>query len=186
MDRELLASQICRCFDVSQVFYEEDCFDDEKVTISENITSMEYSIVSMEAFEIYAQNHDMNVKEYILNLDKHNYYMMNVVGYLIGNTDRHWGNWGIMVNNLDNMPVCFHKLMDFNQVFNVYDSLEGANCQTTFGAHVTQKDAAIQAVKEIGLNQIKEIDKENFSKLSKYYDMFCRRLQLLKEVNALR
>lgn len=22
------------------------------------------------------------------------YYMMNIVDYLVGNTDRHWGNWG--------------------------------------------------------------------------------------------
>ncbi len=89
IERELLASQICRCFVVSQVLYERDYFDGEKVSVSSNITSKEYSIVSMEAFEVYAVNHDRNTKKYIISLDKHNYYMMNIVDYLIGNTDRH-------------------------------------------------------------------------------------------------
>ncbi len=73
VERELLASQICRCFDVSQVLYERDYFDGEKVSVSSNITSKEYSIVSMEAFEVYAANHGRNTKKYILSLDKHNY-----------------------------------------------------------------------------------------------------------------
>ena len=49
-----LDSQICRCFNVSQVLYEKDYFDGEKVCASTNITSKEYSIVPMEAFEIYS------------------------------------------------------------------------------------------------------------------------------------
>lgn len=180
VERELLASQICRCFQVSQVLYEEDYFDGEKVSISDNITSKEYSIVSMEAFEIYSQNHNRDTKKYILSLDKHNYYMMNIIDYLVGNTDRHWGNWGVLINNLNNKPVCLHKLMDFNQAFHSYDLLDGTNCQTVFRKHMTQKEAALWAVKQIGLNQIKEVKKELFSNLPQYYEMFTRRLELLK------
>ncbi len=51
VERELLASKICRCFDVSQVFYEEGYFDGEKVSVSQNITSIDYAIASMEAVE---------------------------------------------------------------------------------------------------------------------------------------
>ena len=50
----------------------------------------------MEAFEVYLANHNRNIKEYMFSLDRHNYYMMNIVDYLIGNTDRHWGNWGLL------------------------------------------------------------------------------------------
>lgn len=182
VERELLASQICRCFNVSQVLYEADYFDGEKVTVSDNITSKEYSIASMEAFEIYAQNHDRDIKKYIIALDKHNYYMMNVVDYLVGNTDRHWGNWGVLVKNSNNKPICLHKLMDFNQAFNAYDSLEGANCQTAFGEGITQKEAALQAVRKIGLHQIKEVDKYCFAELPQHYEMFSKRLELLKNL----
>ncbi len=182
VERELLASRICRCFDASQVLYEEGCFDGEKVTVSENMTSGAYSIASMEAFEVYAQNHDIDIKEYILKLDRYNYYMMNILDYLTGNTDRHWGNWGVFVDTSNNKPVSLHKLMDFNRAFHVYDDLDGANCQTAFGARLTQKEAAVQAVKEIGLNQIQEVKKEFFTELPQYYSMFNRRLTLLRHV----
>lgn len=180
VERELLASQICRCFDVSQVLYEKDYFDGEKVSVSSNITSKEYSIVSMEAFEIYAANHERNTKKYILSLDKHNYYMMNIIDFLVGNTDRHWGNWGVLVRNSNNKPVRLYDLMDFNQAFYSYDSLDGSNCQTMFGEHISQKDAAVRAVKKIGLNQIKEVNKACFNELPQFYDMFCERLAILK------
>lgn len=180
VEKELLASQICRCFEVSQVLYERDYFDGEKVSVSNNITSKEYSIVPMEFFEIYAANHNRNIKKYILSLDKHNYYMMNIVDYLVGNTDRHWGNWGVLVCNSNNKPVKLYNLMDFNQAFHSYDTVEGANCQTVFGEHMSQKQAAVNAVKKIGLNQIREVKKEVFCELPQFYEMFCERLGVLK------
>lgn len=182
VEKELLASQICRCFQVSQVLYERDCFDGEEVSVSGNITSKEYSIVSMEAFEVYALNHGKNIKKYILSLDKYNYYMMNILDYLTGNTDRHWGNWGVLVRNCDNKPVRLHDLMDFNQAFHSYDDMDGSNCQTLFGEHRNQKQAALKAVEKIGLNQLKEVDQEVFSELPQFYDMFCKRLALLKSI----
>jgi len=180
VEREILASKICRCFDVAQVLYERDYFDGEKVSVSSNITSIDYSIVPMEFFEIYSLNHNRNTKNYILSLDRHNYYMMNIIDYLIGNTDRHWGNWGVLVRNSNNKPIRLYDLMDFNQSFNAYDNIEGANCQTMFGEHITQKDAAIKSVKRIGLNQLKDVGKECFCELPQFYQMFCERLELLK------
>lgn len=181
VDRELLASRICRCFDVSQVLYEADIFDGEKVSVSENFTSQKYSIVPMEAFSVYALNHDLDVQQYILRLDPHNYYMMNIIDYLVGNTDRHWGNWGLLVDNADNQPVCLHRLMDFNQSFSAYDTLDGANCQTVFGQQMTQKEAAQIAVCKIGLNQTAEINRSFFNELPQYFEMFERRLDFLKQ-----
>ena len=61
-----------------------------------------------------------------------------------------------------------HKLMDFNRAFYSYDTLDGANCQTVFWEKMTQKEAAVQAVKKIGLNQISEIPKGIFGLLPEY------------------
>lgn len=61
--------------------------------------------------------------------------------------------------------------------------IEGANCQTLFGRHASQQDAAIEAVKRIGLNQISDVKITCFERLPQYYDMFCRRLECLKQYN---
>ena len=119
-----------------------------------------------------------------MSLDHHNYYMMNIIDYLVGNTDRHWGNWGVLIKNANNKPVSLHKLMDFNQAFYSYDTLEGANCQTTFGEKMNQQEAAAVAVKRIGLNQICDVDRKYFEKLPQYYEMFTRRLEYLKSIKC--
>ena len=172
------------CFNFSQVLFEVSFFYGDKVSASDNMTTLNYSIVSMEAFEIYAQNNELDVEKFIRSLDAHNYHMMNIVDYLVGNTDRHWGNWGVLVDNANNRPVCLHKLMDFNQAFHAYDQIDGANCQTVFGKQMTQKEAAVQAVKNIGFNQVKEVDKAIFTNLPQYYNMFLRRLEFLRKVNS--
>ncbi len=103
---------------------------------------------------------------------------MNIIDYLIGNTDRHWGNWGVWVDNSTNKIIGLHPLMDFNKAFTSYDTLEGAICQTST-TRLSQKDAAIEAVQQIGLNQITDIRREWFSSESQW-EMFNRRLEILR------
>jgi len=105
--------------------------------------------------------------------------MMNIIDYLIGNTDRHWGNWGFLVNNANNKLVRLHPLMDYNKAFLSYDTTEGVRCLPR-GENYTQKQAALEAVDKIGLNQIKEVKPEWFEN-----DVECRmfftRLFILKD-----
>lgn len=178
---EILASKICQCFQCSQVIYKEGSYNGELVSISSIFTSKEYSIASKEAFDIYAVNHDIDPMEYILSLDAYSYYMMNILDYLTGNTDRHWGNWGFLIDNQTNTPISLHPLMDFNQAFTAYDTIEGVNCLTT-PTQMTQKEAAIEAVKQIGLNQINSINPDWFQQDQQKYEMFLTRLSILKEV----
>ena len=180
VSREILASQICRCFDVNQVLYEETIYDGKRVSMCDVITSLHYSIVSIAGLEAWLRQRNLDTYSYVLRLDCKNYYMMNIIDYLVGNTDRHWGNWGVLVDNATNTPLRLHDLMDFNQSFNAYDTSEGANCLTTFGVKMTQKEAALQAVKAIGLNQICEVDSAVFERLPQYEKMFRKRLALLE------
>ena len=106
--------------------------------------------------------------------------MMNVVDYLIGNTDRHWGNWGFLVDNKTNKLTKLHPLMDYNKAFLSYDKLSGARCHAADG-RLSQQEAAEQAVKAIGLNQIKEIDPDWFAD-EKIKEMFFQRLNLLRSI----
>ncbi len=180
VQKELLASRLCQCFDFKQVKYDEDFYDGQKVTQSKIITSRQYSIVSKMAFEIYALNHDLNVLNECLRIDKETYYGMNILDYLVGNIDRHPENWGFLVDNRTNEYVSLYPIMDFNQSFGSYDTIDGANCQTVYPEKKTQREAAIEAVRHVGLHQIKDIDEEIFEDMTAWKEMFFRRLEELK------
>lgn len=178
--RELLASQICQCFDIRQVKYRSHFYDGQEVSESDLISSVEYSLVSKMSFDIYAQNHDLNTLEICQELDPVTYYGMNILDYLTGNTDRHPENWGFLIDNSNNQYVSLYPIMDFNQCFHSYDTLDGANCQTVYPRKLTQREAAVEAVKKIGLRQIRQIDLRLFKDHSSWAEMFERRLALLQ------
>lgn len=182
VQNEVLASKVCQCFACKQVKYDLGEYDGEPVSVSDIMTTKELSIVSREAFEIYAVNKEIDPMKYILKLDAYNYYMMNILDYLVGNVDRHWGNWGFLVENKKNKPLSLHPLMDFNLSFQAYDTIEGANCQTVLPLRMTQKEAAIAAVQKNGLHQIAEIQEAWFQGREAEYAMLLQRLELLKDV----
>jgi hypothetical protein len=70
--------------------------------------------------------------------------------------------------------------MDYNKAFLSYDKLSGALCHAADG-RLSQQDAAAQAVRAVGLNQIKEIDPTWFDD-EKIKDMFFQRLDFLKSI----
>ena len=179
--RELLASKICQCFDIPQVAYEEYFYDGEVVTQSTIVTSKRYSMVSKMAYDVYAINNDLDTIEECIRLDPIAYYGMNVLDYLVGNTDRHPENWGFLIDNETNRPVSLYPLMDFNMSFQAYDTLDGANCQTVDSRRCTQREAAIEAVQAIGLRQIRDIDMTFFEGMEQEWKMFQFRLAELKK-----
>lgn len=178
VERELLAGKICRCFNVNQVKYEEEWYDGQKVSASRIMTSLDYSIVPMEHFELYCRNREIDRMDYILKLDGYSYYMMNIIDYLIGNTDRHWSNWGLLVDNRTNKPLRLYDLMDFNRAFRSYDTLEGAGCLTAT-KKMSQRQAAEEAVNKIGLPKTAEAAPEWFTDES-IGEMFFSRLGVLQ------
>ena len=178
--RELVASAVCRCFDVPQVLYEPGEYGDEPISQSAIITSIDRSIVPMRAFEVRCINEDQDYLEEIKKLDAHSYYGMNILDYLTGNTDRHMENWGLWVDNDTNEPISLHPLMDFNQCFGAYDTLDGANCLTVGNRRLSQRQAAIEAAQAIGLPQLREVDLSIFGDHTDEADMFCQRLAELK------
>lgn len=180
VEREVLASKICRCFDCHQVLYEQGMFENEPVSISKIMTSQRYSLVTYAAYDVYCTNHDWNTLDKILELDAPSYYMMNILDYLVGNTDRHWENWGLLVDNETNQPIRLHDLMDFNRAFQQYDTPEGANCLTVGKRHLSQKDAAVEAVRNIGLNQVRQVEHTVFSKHPAWKATFEERLRVLR------
>ena len=68
-------------------------------------------------FEIYAQNHDLDVLEECIKKDPKTYYGMNILDYLVGNIDRHPENWGFLVDNETNDYISLYPIMDFKPEF---------------------------------------------------------------------
>lgn len=68
--------------------------------------------------------------------------------------------------------------MDFNKAFLAYDTVEGGICLTS-DRKMSQMEAALLAVRAVGLGQIGEISEEWFSD-NAICDMFFRRLEILK------
>jgi hypothetical protein len=108
--------------------------------------------------------------------------MMNILDYLVGNTDRHWENWGLLVDNETNRPIRLHDLMDFNRAFQQYDTLDDANCLTVGKRHLSQREAAMEATRQIGVRQIYDINKNIWNGKIKYEQEFNWRLCILQEV----
>ena len=105
--------------------------------------------------------------------------MMNILDYLVGNTDRHWENWGLLVDNETNQPIRLHDLMDFNRAFQQYDILDGASCLTVGKRHLSQREAALEAVRNIDLNQLHNVDGTIFRRYKIRKDLFKIRLTIL-------
>ena len=177
---ELLASKIARCFRAESVAYEPSAFEGKPVSRSRIVTSEEESLVSMEAVDVYCVNHELDRDTFVLKKDAYAYHMMNLIDYLVGNTDRHWGNWGFLVDNDTNKLEKLYSLMDFNKSFLAYDTIDGARCQTS-SRKLSQREAAIEAVRAVGLNQIAEVEREWFEDAATW-EMFRKRLDVVKEV----
>ena len=175
---ELLASKIARCFRTESVSYEPDDFEGRPVSRSRIVTSEQKSLVPMESVDLYCVNHELDRDAFVLKKDAHAYHMMNLIDYLVGNTDRHWDNWGFLVDNGTNKLEKLYPLMDFNKSFMSYDSIDGARCQTC-SRSISQKEAALEAVHAVGLNQIAEISPEWFEDAATR-EMFFRRLAVVK------
>ena len=156
-------------------------FENEPVSISRIMTSQRYSLVTYAAYDVYCTNHDWNTLDKILELDAHGYYMMNILDYLVGNTDRHWENWGLLVDNETNQPIRLHDLMDFNRAFQQYDTLDGASCLTVGKRHLSQREAAMEAVRRIGLNQIDDVNDAMLERHSGWRNIFRMYLHYLQK-----
>ena len=174
---ELLASEIIDHFDVPHVSYAPAEFEGVPVSSCKIITSEEKSIVPFAHYEIRCENHGRKALSAVRKIDAYGYEMMNVIDYLVGNTDRHWGNWGLLVDNR-NRPISLHPLMDFNKAFLSYTTEDGAACQTA-AEKVSQREAAVEAVRRVGLNLLRPLDDVRFPD-EQTKTMFFTRLAILQ------
>ena len=69
--------------------------------------------------------------------------------------------------------------MDFSKSFLSYDTIDGARCQAS-RRRLSQREAALEAVRAVGQNQIDEVRPAWFEDPA-VRDMFFRRLETVKK-----
>ncbi|MCR5005980.1 MAG: hypothetical protein K6A77_08745 [Clostridiales bacterium] len=188
VEAELVSSQIARCFDVDQVLYEPMEFEGRPVSRCELVTSKDKSIVFARNMKNYSLRERMTLGELIRSRDMYGLHMMNIIDYLIGNTDRNLSNWGFWIDNHNNQPEKLFPLMDFNRSFRSYDVPEGSQC-LIMKEKVSQREAAVRGVREIGLRLVRDLPEDLsalFSRLNALRQtrlevMFQTRLEILKQ-----
>ena len=121
--------------------------DKERIVKCKCITSERYSICTWENFRVYQAYHDVDefeaLKPYISSV-----YKMNIADFVLGNSDRHEGNWGFFVDNESGEIVGLHPLMDHDHAFSLDPTLL---CQP-FDSEITLHDAAMEAIMKVSVN----------------------------------
>lgn len=158
---ELAASKILDVLEIPHVRYEEASIEElgaiakgtewidkinqagEKIVKCECMTNEKLSICTWEDFRVFCAYHDKDefeaLKPYSEAVDQ-----MNIVDYVLGNSDRHEGNWGFFVDNESGELLGTHPLMDFDHAFSNGELL----CQP-FDSEISLKKAAMEGISRV-------------------------------------
>lgn len=114
--REVESCAILNELGFKTVQYTLDWWDNQTVSKCKCITDEQYSIASAENvfLSCMAKEEDFNT---LIDKERAAYDIMNLADYLVGNTDRHQGNWGFGFNPVTRNIIGLHPLMDFNKAF---------------------------------------------------------------------
>lgn len=109
---DILCSDLLDRTDVKHVVYAKGQSGLRPVSRCKNMTDESISICDMGYYSGYCQRNGIDLQSYLLSTK--DYYDMLIVDYLINNTDRHSGNWGIYFNADTGREIGLHPLFDHN------------------------------------------------------------------------
>lgn len=112
---DVLCSDILDLLDIEHVKYTLTKIDNREVSKCKNMTDENISICEMEYFIGFCNRNGININKWLASQKL--YYQMMIVDYLILNTDRHTGNWGIYFDANNGKPLRIHPLYDHNNAF---------------------------------------------------------------------
>ena len=112
---DVLCSDILDILGIEHVEYTLTTINNREVSKCENMTNEDLSICDMEYFEGYCNRNNINLRNWLTSQPL--YFQMMIVDYLIFNTDRHSGNWGVYYNPNTGKVIKMHPLYDHNNAF---------------------------------------------------------------------
>lgn len=90
---------------------------DEIVVKSKNIATEDIAIFSFEDFAVYAERNGFNPFDYYAEYYPRQYSEMIVADFILGNSDRHEGNYGFFMDNNTGEILSPYPLMDHDRIF---------------------------------------------------------------------
>lgn len=134
--KEVEASEILRLLELDVVEYRYGEWKGHKVSMCKLFTTKDIGYVTAEE---YAMNNELPMRG-------KEYYTMILADYLVGNSDRHWGNWGYMAKA--NSIIGFAPIFDFNHAF---EANEENICkpEQLYEEAVSEIEAASRALKVV-------------------------------------
>ena len=145
--KEAEASAILRELGFDVISYEKTVYDGLSVTKSTCYTSEHCNLISAAG---YMENEDIQELFQESPETERKFHQMNVADYLVGNTDRHWGNWEFWYD--DDRALRFGKLMDFNHAFEAVQETKNLPYQSVYRRNVSQEEAALESFAKAGLD----------------------------------
>lgn len=109
---EVLCSDLLDHMKVNHVKYRARVIGSFEVCCCCNMTTVDESICSMYYFKKYYERNGMDLQEWLSC--QRDYYVMLIVDYLLNNTDRHLGNWGVLFDTNTGEVLGLHPLFDHN------------------------------------------------------------------------
>ena len=144
--KEIEASQILTALGLQCVSYDKFWFANQATARCETFTNKHTALVTAEQ---YGFNNDL---QQLLQTPEccYAYHLMNLSDYLIGNIDRHCGNWGFLLSDTGSIHPA--PLMDFNRAF---EAIDDTMClpEILLKSDKTQLQAAREAVDYLYMHQ---------------------------------
>lgn len=153
----------------------------EKIVKCRIISSEEMAIVPWEDFQVYCGRHNKNEYDLVKQIDSANYYKMQVADYILGNEDRHGGNFGFFMDNRNGNISGLYPLMDHDHAFSDEEDIPSQTSEED----ETLRQAAYKAIGHVKLDFDKIMEMERPEDLEeKQWETVLKRCRKLKETGG--
>lgn len=164
---EIQASRVLDKTNVRHIVYEPTTSNGLFCSKCECMTNNNISLIDARDFMKYCTNNNLNVKEAVFKIDSDMMYKMGIVDYIIGNSDRHDGNWGFLYSSETMRILGCHPLYDHNNAFNAYILANDDKAKYVFNGE-NMLEWARYCVKNTDFRFIAPLKRSDF-----YFDYHC-------------